>query len=41
VVVEPPNPIDPFAEAEALRVVFVEAGQRLDRLVEWFKTRRK
>jgi hypothetical protein len=40
-VVESPIPIDPFAEAEALRVVFREAGQRLARLVEWFKTRRK
>jgi hypothetical protein len=40
-VVEPAAAIDPFAEAEALRVVFVEAGQRLGRLVEWFQARRK
>jgi hypothetical protein len=40
-VVEPAAAIDPFAEAEALRVVFVEAGQRLGRLVEWFQARRR
>ena len=32
---------DLLAEAEALRVVCVEAGQRLGRLIEWFQARRK
>jgi hypothetical protein len=33
--------IDPLAEAEALGVIFVEAGQRLAKLVGWLNARRR
>ena len=37
----PPASFDPLAEAEALRLALVEAGQRVARLVAWLKSHKK